>query len=285
MGENTLSQLEALGNAVKRAGEIAEQNDQSQKDLQEVQKQLGVANSDLSFVKLEIETGSKKLAKVKNDAVEAEKIERAKLIEIQLKRDSAQKEYEDFLARTATERRQQEEKAQKIDKGLEKFAEAKKTNQNMIDEKKAYIVEAKKENAELETKRARVASDTGSFEKLAETMNQREASVTSREEGIKLQEQEVSQEKARLNDEKARLSAFEGSLATREANLAPLEAKLELKRQANDEKETHLIKYEESLKSKGYTPSVTPQAEETKAEEPVAGIKPKTKNKITKGKK
>ncbi len=280
MGDNTLQNLEALGNAVKRAGEIAAESEQSEKNLQEVQKQLGIANSDLSFIKLEIDAESKKLAKIKTNASEAEEIEKAKLVEIQLKRAGAEKEYESFLARTAKERRELEEGKQKFQVDMEKLNERITTNQNVVNEKKAYIEEAKKAKAELDDKGARVNSDLGSFEKLADTMRNKEASVISREEGVKNQEQEIGRRASDLSASEARLKNFEGSLAAREANLVPLEAKLELKRQANEEKETHLIKYEESLKMKGYVPPAQveqPKAEEPKADAPVSGKKDQPK--------
>ena len=270
----TSNDLQKLADDARKAEELSQGIKGSKLALEAIEVQIKNAQNDLALINFEREKGKKELEKTKSDIKEAQKIEGTKLVDIQTNRQEAEKEFGEFLASVAKEKKDMEELRESNGKESAKLEEAKKTNQSILDDKKKVLEETKKEKDDLESRRTNAEAQINNMKVLESTLINKDNEIKSRAEGAK----NVEREQAVKNGE---LNAWEGTLKQRQAMLEAREAVLEENEQraknlvqVATEKETYLIQLIEAARVAGANPKAIKDVDkiavavEEKKEEP-----------------
>lgn len=259
--------VEILAEQVK---ELDEKKKVLVRDLEFTQVQLSNASSELSFTRSEVAKVVEELSSVKVKHQEALKVHGEELSSIQIEAQKAKDALESTLKATIKEKGDLEAKHADLDAKLIKFAEAKKVDQALKDEKKALLNAIKKESAELEDVRAKSEGQVNEMNNLNSKFQSLDLAIKQREEGVKTQETDVINKANSVSQREASVASLEASLAVREKKVKENEVLIDTKLNIVKDKETYIVKLIEENKLKGVDVSkfeVQPAPKTTKEDE------------------
>jgi len=243
--------LQIIADKAKEAEETIEKSKEAGKTLESAEAQIKNAHGVLALLNFEIGEKTKELDKLKKDSTETFKAEKERLVDIQVKRQDSEKEFGDFLVSVKKEKDDIEEARVQHAKDLEKLEDSKRTNQFLIDEKKRYTADAKKEGENLELTRVRAEADINGMKVLEKKLLDADGENKMREQSIRTQQESLDKRNSDLNQREADIHTKEAQLSVRESNQAGEEAKVRAILAVVQEKETLIYKLEEGLKLKG----------------------------------
>lgn len=231
--------------------ELKAQNETAEKQLKETENQIKNAQGQVALFKFEIEKAAKELEKSKKDSAETLKVEKEKLVAVELQRQEAEKEFGNFLVSVKEEKQTLTDAQEKHAKDLEKLEDAKRTNQFLIDEKKKYSEDAKRDAVNLETTRTRAEADLNGMKALERNIIESDEKLKRQQESVASSQLALDRRNNDLNQREQGIQLKEAQLATREVKVVEDETKVGELLKVQEEKETLIYKLEESLKLRG----------------------------------
>src|SRR3990167_9740333 len=147
---DTAQELKNLANALEESKDLSDKNKEAKGLLETTQVQINNASNDLAYLRSEVTKETDSLATLKVKHQDTLKVNGDQLAKLQVEVQKTKDELDNVLKATTKEKGDLEAKHTELDAKLLKFAEAKKTNQALIDEKKGYLEQVKKEEAKLE---------------------------------------------------------------------------------------------------------------------------------------